>query len=120
MQSSRITDREERMKNVSVGYHAMREGQEEAVAMFVRQLLKDLEYGEASGLTGEILRHWRNDVHVTVAEDSGLLLGVCLWFITYSTWRGLRGMHVSDLYVMEHMRGKKIGENLESISLKFL
>ena len=97
---------------MSVGYRPMREGQEDAVATMIRQLPKDLGLDVTATITGDILRKWRDEVHVTIADDSGLLVGVCMWFITYSTWRGLRGMHVSDLYVMSHMRGRNIGAHL--------
>jgi GNAT superfamily N-acetyltransferase len=97
---------------MSVGFRPMREGQEDAVAAMVRQLPKDLGLPIAPKLTGEGLRKAKGLVHVTVAEDSGLLLGACLWLFTFSTWRGGKGMYVVDLFVMQHMRGKKIGERL--------
>ena len=97
---------------MSVGFRPMRDGQEDAVAAMVRQLPKDLGLPIAPKLTGEGLRKAKGLVHVTVAEDSGLLLGACLWLFTFSTWRGCKGMYVVDLFVMAHARGKKIGERL--------
>ncbi|MBL8789147.1 MAG: GNAT family N-acetyltransferase [Rhizobiales bacterium] len=97
---------------MSVGFRPMREGQEDAVAAMVRQLPKDLGLPVTARLTGEGLRKAKGLVHVTVAEDSGLLLGACLWLHTFSTWRGCKGMYVVDLFVMGHARGKKIGERL--------
>lgn len=97
---------------MSVGFRPMREGQEDAIAAMVRQLPKDLGLSVAPKLTGEGLRKAKGLVHVTVAEDSGLLLGACLWLLTFSTWRGCKGMYVVDLFVMQHARGKKIGERL--------
>jgi GNAT superfamily N-acetyltransferase len=97
---------------MSVGFRPMRDGQEDAVAAMVRQLPKDLGLASVPKLTGEGLRKAKGLVHVTIAEDSGLLLGACLWLYTFSTWRGCKGMYVVDLFVMEHMRGKRIGERL--------
>lgn len=97
---------------MSVGFRPMRDGQEDAVAAMVRQLPKDLGLPVAPKLTGEGLRKAKGLVQVTVAEDSGLLLGACLWLLTFSTWRGCKGMYVVDLFVMQHARGKKIGERL--------
>jgi GNAT superfamily N-acetyltransferase len=97
---------------MSVGFRPMRDGQEDAVAAMVRQLPKDLGLAVAPKLTGEGLRKAKGLVHVTVAEDSGLLLGACLWLLTFSTWRGCKGMYVVDLFVMQHARGKKVGERL--------
>ncbi|MDE2384491.1 MAG: GNAT family N-acetyltransferase [Alphaproteobacteria bacterium] len=97
---------------MSIGYRPMRAGQEEAVATLVRQLPKDLGMEFTPALTGEILRQWQGQHHVMVAENAGLLCGVCTWFYIYSTWRGTKGIYVSDLYVHSHLRGRKIGEGL--------
>lgn len=97
---------------MSIGFRAMREGEENAVAAMIRQLPKDLGLDVAPALTGEMLREVQGLVHVTVADNSGLLLGASLWTIIFSTWRGLKGMYVCDLYVMSHERGKKTGERL--------
>ena len=32
--------------------------------------------------------------------------------MTYSSWRGCRGIYISDLYVMPFARGKQVGEKL--------
>jgi ribosomal protein S18 acetylase RimI-like enzyme len=32
--------------------------------------------------------------------------------MTYSSWRGCSGIYISDLYVLPHVRGQKIGERL--------
>ncbi len=90
----------------------MRPGQEDAVATFVRQLPKDLGLAVVPAITGELLRQWQPHVQVMIADNSGLLVGACVWFFTFSTWRGSKGAHISDLYVMGHMRGRKIGQNL--------
>lgn len=97
---------------MGIGIRPMREGQEEAVAAMVRQMPKDLGIDVSPKLTAESLRHARDLVHVTVAEDSGLLLGACLWLMTFSTWRSMKGMYVVDLFVMGHARGRKIGDRL--------
>ncbi|MEO6608698.1 MAG: GNAT family N-acetyltransferase [Aestuariivirga sp.] len=97
---------------MSIAYKPMRPGQEDAVATLIRQLPRDLGLDVQPLITGEVIRQWKNDVHVIVAEDSGLICGVCLWFLHYSTWRALKGCYICDLYVMEHLRGKKIGQGL--------
>jgi ribosomal protein S18 acetylase RimI-like enzyme len=103
---------------MSVGVRFMREGQEEAVAAMLRALPKDLGKAVVPKVTGASLRDNKGFVHVTVAEDSGLLLGVCLWLLTYSSWRGAKGIYVSDLYVMGHARARKVGEKLLRGTLK--
>ena len=43
-----------------------------------------------------------------VAEVSGVVVGMALYYVRYSTWKGQR-MYLEDLLVTEEMRGKKIG-----------
>jgi ribosomal protein S18 acetylase RimI-like enzyme len=97
---------------MGIGVRFMREGQEEAVAAMLRALPKDLGSSFVPKVTGQSLREAKDLVHITVADDSGLLLGVCLWVMTYSSWRGAKGIYISDLYVMGHARGRKVGEKL--------
>lgn len=97
---------------MSIGIRPMRPGQEDAVAAMVRQLPKDLGLDVTAKLTGDALRAAEGLVNVTVAEDSGLLLGACVWVPTFSTWRACKGMFVIDLFVMGHARGRNVGERL--------
>ena len=46
-----------------------------------------------------------------VAEVSGIVVGMALYYIRYSTWKGQR-MYLEDILVTEEMRGKKIGSLL--------
>ncbi len=103
---------------MGVGIRFMREGQEDAVVAMLRALPKEMGKDLVPKVTGASLRENKGFVHVTVAEDSGLLLGVCLWLMTYSSWRGVKGIYISDLYVMGHARGRKIGEKLLRGTLK--
>ena len=40
------------------------------------------------------------------------MLGACLGLMTYSTWRGARGLYIVDLFVAPETRGRRIGEKL--------
>lgn len=97
---------------MSIAYRPMQPGEEDAAATLIRQLPRDLGLEVEPLISGEIIRQWAGDVHVIVAEDSGHICGVCLWFMHYSTWRGLKGCYICDLYVMEHLRGQKLGQGL--------
>jgi ribosomal protein S18 acetylase RimI-like enzyme len=90
----------------------MRAGEEEAVAVLLRRMPADIGLDVVPKVTGESLREAKDLAHVTIADDAGLILGVCLWCFTYSTWRGAKGIYISDLYVLEHARGRKVGEKL--------
>jgi GNAT superfamily N-acetyltransferase len=54
------------------------------------------------------------DAHVfaLVAEDEGEAVGFALWFWTFSTWLGRRGVYLEDLYVRPEHRGNGHGRAL--------
>ena len=47
-----------------------------------------------------------------VAEVDGAVVGVALWFLNFSTWRGTHGVHLEDLYVQPQHRGTGLGREL--------
>ena len=51
-------------------------------------------------------------LHLLIAEDDLGLTGYCLSLFMFSTWRGVRGLHVIDLYVRPRARRSKLGEQL--------
>jgi GNAT superfamily N-acetyltransferase len=65
----------------------------------VEQLHKAL-FGEAPALFGH------------VAEVDGVVVGCALWFLNFSTWRGVHGLYLEDLYVRADQRGSGLGKAL--------
>ena len=57
-------------------------------------------FGESPGLFGH------------VAEHDGQVVGLALWFLNFSTWRGTHGIHLEDLYVQPQHRGRGLGKEL--------
>ena len=47
-----------------------------------------------------------------VAEVDGEVVGTALWFLSFSTWRGVHGIYLEDLYVRPAHRGSGIGQEL--------
>ncbi len=47
-----------------------------------------------------------------VAEVDGQVVGSALWFLNFSTWRGVHGIYLEDLYVRPTMRGSGLGKAL--------
>ncbi|HZG89546.1 MAG TPA: GNAT family N-acetyltransferase [Pseudonocardia sp.] len=47
-----------------------------------------------------------------VAELDGEVVGFALWFLNFSTWRGVHGMYLEDLYVRPECRGHGFGRAL--------
>ncbi|MER6946127.1 GNAT family N-acetyltransferase [Nonomuraea sp. NPDC000554] len=47
-----------------------------------------------------------------VAEEEGEVVGFALWFLSFSTWRGVHGIYLEDLYVRPERRGGGHGKAL--------
>ncbi|MGH3467422.1 MAG: GNAT family N-acetyltransferase, partial [Thermocrispum sp.] len=47
-----------------------------------------------------------------VAEVDGQIAGFALWFLNFSTWRGVHGIYLEDLYVRPELRGSAVGKAL--------
>lgn len=48
-------------------------------------------------------------VHCLVVGEAGRVVGMALWFVTFSTWEGKHGIYLEDLYVQPEHRGKGYG-----------
>ena len=47
-----------------------------------------------------------------VAEIEGEVVGCALWFLNFSTWRGVHGIYLEDLFVSPDQRGSGLGKAL--------
>ena len=47
-----------------------------------------------------------------IAEHDGKAVGLCLYFTSFSSWRGAKGVYVQDLYVADAMRHTGLGKRL--------
>ncbi|MFD4674873.1 GNAT family N-acetyltransferase [Lentzea sp. NPDC058450] len=47
-----------------------------------------------------------------VAEVDGRVVGIALWFLNFSTWDGVHGVYLEDLYVTPDQRGNGLGKKL--------
>lgn len=56
------------------------------------------------GLTPSVFAH--------VAEVDGTVVGMALWFLNFSTWDGVNGIYLEDLYVKPEFRGSGLGTQL--------
>jgi ribosomal protein S18 acetylase RimI-like enzyme len=81
-----------------------------------------VELARATGLRQEVtskpehfLRHGAGErpaFEAYVAERDGKALGLCLFFYSFSSWRGELGVYVQDLYVSDEARGTGLGRRL--------
>lgn len=55
-------------------------------------------------------------VFAHVIELDGEVIGMAIWFLNFSTWLGVHGIYLEDLYVKPEFRGRGYGLSM----LKFL
>jgi ribosomal protein S18 acetylase RimI-like enzyme len=53
-----------------------------------------------------------------VAEDATGLAGCCVTALIFSTWRNLRGIYISDIYVKPERRKDGLGQKLLEASIR--
>ncbi|MFS0866683.1 N-acetyltransferase family protein [Microbacterium sp. 179-B 1A2 NHS] len=51
-------------------------------------------------------------VFAHVVERDGAIVGIAIWFLTYSTWTGRHGIWLEDLFVDDAQRGRGYGKAL--------
>ena len=74
-------------------------------ARLTEEQLTGVLFGDSPALFG----------HVAVADDGahpGEVVGMALWFLNFSTWRGTHGIYLEDLYVQPPHRGSGLGKEL--------
>lgn len=87
-----------------------------AVVQLVHELAEYEKLPQECHLTDELLRRSvfaeNPAVFGTVAalEPGGPAVGYALWFLNYSTWEGVHGIHLEDLYVQPTARGTGLGK----------
>jgi GNAT superfamily N-acetyltransferase len=52
------------------------------------------------------------DADKDAGEDEGEVVGIALWFLSYSTWTGQHGIYLEDLFVEPGVRGHGYGKAL--------
>jgi GNAT superfamily N-acetyltransferase len=51
-------------------------------------------------------------VHALVAESGGDVVGMAVWYVSFSTWTGRHSLYLEDLYVEEEHRSRGHGRAL--------
>lgn len=64
------------------------------------EMLRERLFGEAPALFAH------------VAEVDGQVVGLSIWFLNFSTWDGVHGIHLEDLFVQPAHRGSGLGRAL--------
>ena len=70
---------------------------------------------EITGRAADLERHSFGDhprVEAMLAFNGDVAVGLAVFYYEYSTWRGIPGVYVQDLYVAAHLRGRGLGRDL--------
>lgn len=88
----------------------------DAVVTLVHALAEYEKAPDECHLTSEQLRTAlfadRPALYGHVAEVDGRVVGFALWFLNFSTWRGVHGIYLEDLFVLPEHRGSGLGKAL--------
>lgn len=86
------------------------------ILRLIRELAAYEREPDAVETTEELLQTWLFEsdpvASVLVAEAEDRVVGIALWFRTYSTWTGVPGIYLEDLYVEPGQRGSGLGKAL--------
>jgi GNAT superfamily N-acetyltransferase len=88
------------------------------IRAMIRELAVYERAGEQARATEEQLHealfgeHPAASALIAQDETTGETVGFALWFPRFSTWTGVRGMHLEDLYVRPQARGAGHGKAL--------
>ena len=84
------------------------------VLRLIRELATYERDPDAVRNTPELMERWLFGedpvASVLLAEVDGKVVGLALWYRTYSTWTGVPGIHLEDLFVEPEHRGHGFGK----------
>jgi len=88
----------------------------ESIVAMIRELAAYEKLEEHAKATPDVLRTHlfgsRPAAEALIAELDGQTVGFCLFFSTFSTFRGQPGFYIEDIYVREPQRNQGIGKAL--------
>src|SRR5438105_13117530 len=88
---------------------AMRSEEAGDVAALVCCLAGETRPGVVPKLTAADLIANADLIDVVIAAEEARVIGACLGLMTFSTWRGARGLYIVDLFVSGLARNRGIG-----------
>ena len=73
-------------------------------AIATEEQLRTVLFGDSPAVFAHVVEHETGDGH--------RLGGFAMWFLNFSTWLGVHGLYLEDLYVRPELRGTGYGKRL--------
>ena len=88
----------------------------ECIHRMIQSLARSVGMGQYMRSTVEDIRRFGFSeppcFHALIAERAGEAVGLCIYFFSFSSWMGCRGVYVQDLWVDNSQRGNGLGRRL--------
>jgi GNAT superfamily N-acetyltransferase len=87
----------------------------EILALIYELALYEKAPEEAKATESQIMESFFSDnpkVFCEIVEVDGVVAGLAIWFLNYSTWQGKHGIYLEDLFVRPEFRGQGLGKAL--------
>jgi GNAT superfamily N-acetyltransferase len=104
--------------HLKIDYYRMREGQEDEIVNLIYGLINEYGAKFECHLNQNTLRNSKDILNIEVASVHGTIIGFCAWVVTYSTWRGQKGIYLCDLAVTAKFRSNEVSRQLLTLAAK--
>ena len=91
------------------------EDTEEILALIYELAVYEKAPDEAKATAAQIQQSFFSDnpkVFCEIVEHEGEIAGFAIWFLNYSTWQGLHGIYLEDLFIRPQYRKLGYGKDL--------
>ena len=91
------------------------EDTEEILALIYELAVYEKAPDEAKATAGQIKEFFFGEnpkVFCEIVEHNGQIAGLAIWFLNYSTWQGLHGIYLEDLFIRPQFRSLGYGKDL--------
>ncbi len=78
----------------------------------IQAMSAEMAVGKTAASTAEDFRRHADVYKALIAWDATVPLGLCLYFPSFSSWRGRAGIYIQDLYVAPAARGTGLARTL--------
>lgn len=87
-------------------------GDAQVIHAMIQAMSAEMAVGKTAASTPEDFRRHADAYRALIAWRATVPLGLCLYFPSFSSWRGRAGIYIQDLYVAPAARGTGLARSL--------